>query len=346
MPVSMLTFLSPGQACTHTVIRRKTQTEPENTTAILQIPEQNKTTDTTDVYSAFVLWFLRGASGLKDSFVYIFEKMNITYPKWAGHLCTFGTSSDSLWHRQRHPVWLCPVQFHSMLSALLHLQGSEIPQCFCYIHRNCLWENTLTFRDKLLLKCSRYFICTQQVKVRGPVKYLWTLCLGRWIQAPLPAEPLRVFRGSDWWSSWSPHRRAKRSTCMSPVGCGKAPLCSSIKLPPPYLCTEKEKQRLLFWSPRMLTFHQYVQSCWFHTVDIHHCRKWHWLAETFLHVQPLQQHAYRYNWFWRCYLADDDWFNITFHKNRVKTSAAASKFMQTHENEQQTCRCICVKLRF
>lgn len=79
--------------------------------------------------------------------------------------------------------------------------------------------------------------------------YLWTLCLSRWIQAPLPAELLQAFHGNDWWSSWSPHRRAKRNTCMSPVGCGKAPLCSSIKLPPLYLCTAKRK-----------TGHSYCQS--------------------------------------------------------------------------------------
>lgn len=105
----------------------------------------------------------------------------------------------------------------------------------------------LTFRCMGLDACKwqEYYedFHSTMCRTGGRLCYLWTLCLGRWILALLPAEPLRVFHGNDWWFFWSPRRRAKRNTCRSPVGCGKAPLCSSIKPPLPYLCTTKTKHK-------------------------------------------------------------------------------------------------------
>ncbi len=122
-------------------------------------------------------------------------------------------------------------------------------------------EQTQRFRRKWRIGSSIRWYALNRWK---SVEYLWTLCRGRWTQAPLPAEPLRVFHGNDWWSSWSPRRRAKRSTCMSPVGCGKAPLCSSIKLPPPYLCTAKGKKN----KNTQGLLHQFCSSCRFHIQGI------------------------------------------------------------------------------
>lgn len=124
----------------------------------------------------------------------------------------------------------------------------------------CGKEQTQRFRHKRQISISISWHVPNRWE---SAEYLWTLCLGRWIQAPLPAEPLRVFHGNDWWSSWSPRRRAKRSTCTSPVGCGKAPLCSSIKLPPPYLCTAEGKTRTLIVKSRNATPVLLVLLVWY-----------------------------------------------------------------------------------
>lgn len=76
-----------------------------------------------------------------------------------------------------------------------------------------------------------------------------------------------MFRDNDWWSSWSPHRRAKRNTCTSPVDCGTARLCSSIKPPLPYLCTAKGRKK----GPLMSILGMQQQFCkfyWFHVVVV------------------------------------------------------------------------------
>ena len=75
--------------------------------------------------------------------------------------------------------------------------------------------------------------------------YIYNRCLDRWTRARRPARPRPAFHGNGWCPAGALGRMGARSSCRSPVDCGKDRRYSSTGLPLPCLHTTQQKRERL-----------------------------------------------------------------------------------------------------